>query len=70
MTVRMKHTHSKAASRKAHHRVASPVVSQVSGVAHKRHFADASGMYRGKHVVMSASAARAVEKQAVAKKHK
>lgn len=52
MSVRMKLTHSKTASRRAHHRAGVPrLVTTPSGVR-RRHFADPeTGMYRGKQII-------------------
>jgi len=52
MSVRMKLTHSKTASRRAHHRTGAPrLVTTPSGVR-RRHFVDPqTGMYRGKQII-------------------
>lgn len=65
MSVRMKLTHSKTASRRAHHRVGAPrLVATLSG-ARRRHFADpATGMYRGKQIITIGAAEEAPKKSA------
>ena len=52
MSVRMKLTHSKTASRRAHHRAGSvPLVRTPTGTR-RRHFVDPdTGMYRGKQII-------------------
>lgn len=52
MSVRMKLTHSKTASRRAHHRKGVPhLVATKTGVR-RRHFMDPdTGMYRGKQII-------------------
>lgn len=52
MSVRMKITHSKTGSRRAHHRVGIPrLVTTKTGVR-RRHFIDPdTGMYRGKQII-------------------
>lgn len=52
MSVRMKLTHSKTASRRAHHKKDVPhLVATKTGVR-RRHFADPdTGMYRGKQII-------------------
>ena len=57
MSVRMHISHSKTGSRRAHHRALVPrYVSTPSG-ARRKHFADpATGMYRGKQILVVGSA--------------
>jgi ribosomal protein L32 len=52
MSVRMKLTHSKTASRRAHHKKGTPhLVATKTGVR-RRHFVDTdTGMYRGKQII-------------------
>lgn len=52
MSVRMKLTHSKTASRRSHHRKSVPhLVATKTGVR-RRHFVDTdTGMYRGKQII-------------------
>jgi ribosomal protein L32 len=52
MSVRMKLTHSKTASRRAHHHTGAPhLVATKTGVR-RRHFIDPdTGMYRGKQII-------------------
>lgn len=52
MSVRMKLTHSKTGSRRAHHGVDTPrLVATKTGVR-RRHFVDPdTGMYRGKQII-------------------
>lgn len=52
MSVRMKLTHSKTASRRAHHKKGAPhLVATKTGVR-RRHFVDPdTGMYRGKQII-------------------
>ena len=56
MSVRMKITHSKTASRRAHHQVgAVRLVSTTSGLR-RRHCVDpTTGMYRGKQIIVVAA---------------
>lgn len=53
MSVRMKLSHSKTASRRAHHKLCAPrLVSTETGVR-RRHFVDTdTGMYRGKQIII------------------
>ncbi|HCC04943.1 TPA: 50S ribosomal protein L32 [Patescibacteria group bacterium] len=52
MSVRMKLSHSKTASRRAHHHMGTPrLVATKTGVR-RRHFVDPdTGMYRGKSII-------------------
>jgi len=65
MSVRMKITHSKTASRRAHHHVgAVRLVATASGVR-RRHCVDlATGMYRGKQIIAVAAPAAGEKKKA------
>ncbi len=70
MSVRMKLTHSKTASRRAHHRKGVPhLVATATGMK-RRHFLDAdTGMYRGKQIITvgkaeTASSTRSKKKEA------
>ncbi len=70
MSVRMKLTHSKTASRRAHHSAGVPrLVHTVSG-ARRKHFVDpVTGMYRGKQIItMGVVETAAVEKPAKKKR--
>ncbi len=52
MSVRMKLTHSKTASRRAHHRAGVPRLVHTASGARRMHFADAlTGTYRGKQIL-------------------
>ena len=54
MSVRMKLTHSKTRSRRAHHGVAAPRLTRdtKTGSIHRRHFADPqTGFYRGRQII-------------------
>jgi len=52
MSVRMKLTHSKTASRRAHHRAGVPAMVKTASGVRRRHFMDpATGMYRGKEII-------------------
>ncbi len=52
MSVRMKLTHSKTASRRAHHRAGTPRLVKTPSGSRRRHFMDpATGMYRGKQII-------------------
>lgn len=53
MSVRMKLTHSKTASRRAHHRKGVPSLVATKTGVRRRHFVDAdTGMYRGKQIIL------------------
>ena len=53
MSVRMKLTHSKTASRRAHHRAGTPRLVTTPNGTRRRHFVDpATGMYRGKQIIL------------------
>jgi len=69
MSVRMKLTHSKTASRRAHHNKGTPrLVATKTGVR-RRHFADPdTGMYRGKQIIAVGGAEKVTTKKAPAKK--
>lgn len=64
MSVRMKITHSKTASRRAHHHVgAVRLVSTTSGLR-RRHCVDpTTGMYRGKQIIAVAAPVAAKNKK-------
>jgi len=48
----MKLTHSKTASRRAHHRAGAPRLVATQSGARRRHFVDpATGMYRGRQII-------------------
>ncbi len=52
MSVRMKLTHSKTASRRAHHRAGVPSLVKTTTGVRRRHFVDPeTGMYRGKQII-------------------
>jgi len=52
MSVRMKLTHSKTASRRAHHRAGVPAMVKTASGVRRRHFMDpTTGMYRGKEII-------------------
>lgn len=72
MSVRMKLSHSKTASRRAHHRVGVPRLVATSTGHRRRHFMDpTTGMYRGKQIITigEASAQESVtEKKSASKK--
>lgn len=52
MSVRMKITHAKTASRRSHHRVSSPAVVRTASGVRRRHFMDpVTGTYRGKQIL-------------------
>lgn len=52
MVNRMRHTKSKTARRRSHHRADAPTLTQESGVARLRHRASrTTGMYRGRQVL-------------------
>lgn len=52
MSVRMKLTHSKTASRRAHHRAGVPAMVKTPSGVRRRHFMDPkTGMYRGKEII-------------------
>ena len=52
MSVRMKLTHSKTASRRAHHRVGVPRLVATPTGHRRRHYVDpTTGMYRGKQII-------------------
>lgn len=52
MSVRMKLTHSKTASRRAHHRAGVPSLVKTATGVRRRHFVDPeTGMYRGKQII-------------------
>jgi ribosomal protein L32 len=60
----MKLTHSKTASRRAHHRTGTPRLVVTASGARRRHFMDpATGMYRGKQIITIGSAAVVVKKK-------
>ncbi len=71
MSVRMKLTHSKTASRRAHHRAGVPRLVHTASGTRRMHFVDAvTGMYRGKQIVAIGStdpSASATAKKASAK---
>ena len=53
MSVRMKLTHSKTASRRAHHGRSAPVLVATKTGVRRRHFVDPeTGMYRGKQIIV------------------
>ena len=57
MSVRMKLTHSKTSSRRAHHRIGVPRLVKTAAGVRRRHFVDpATGMYRGKQIIAVGSA--------------
>ncbi len=73
MSVRMKLTHSKTASRRSHLNAGVPrVVATPSGVRRKHFMDSTTGMYRGKHIITINETASATvvkaEKKAVTKK--
>ena len=70
MSVRMKLTHSKTASRRAHHGTKAPRLVVTKGAARRRHFVDPkTGMYRGKQIIAVGGEAPApAKKPAKAKK--
>ena len=52
MSVRMKLSHSKTASRRAHHRAGVPRLVATPSGHRRRHFVDpTTGMYRGKQII-------------------
>jgi ribosomal protein L32 len=52
MSVRMKLTHSKTASRRAHHRAGVPRIIHTATGVRRKHFMDTdTGMYRGKQIM-------------------
>ena len=52
MSVRMKLTHGKTASRRAHHKKSAPQLVKTETGVRRRHFADLdTGMYRGKQIL-------------------
>ena len=52
MSVRMKLTHSKTASRRAHHKKSTPKLVATKTGVRRRHFVDTdTGMYRGKQII-------------------
>lgn len=72
MSVRMKLTHNKTASRRAHHRVGVPRLVATPTGHRRRHFMDpATGMYRGKQIITIGDATgheHAEEKKTASKK--
>jgi len=67
----MKLTHSKTASRRAHHRVGVPRLVATPTGHRRRHFMDpATGMYRGKQIITIGEAAQesVTEKKSASKK--
>ena len=75
MSVRMKVTHSKTASRRSHHRAGVPTAVKTEHGTRRRHFVDpVTGMYRGKQILPSSisvattkPATKKTTKQAVTK---
>jgi len=69
MSVRMKLTHSKTASRRANHKQGMPrLVATKTGVR-RRHFADPdTGMYRGKQIISVGAPQKKVDATTAAKK--
>ncbi len=52
MSVRMKLSHSKTASRRSHHHTGAPLLVATAGGVRRRHFIDPdTGMYRGKQII-------------------
>lgn len=52
MSVRMRLTHSKTGSRRAHHRKSTPRLVVTKTGVRRRHFVDPdTGMYRGKQII-------------------
>ncbi len=52
MSVRMRLTHSKTGSRRAHHKKSTPHLVATKTGARRRHFVDPdTGMYRGKQII-------------------
>jgi ribosomal protein L32 len=67
----MKLTHSKTASRRAHHRAGVPRIVHTENGVRRKHFMDLStGMYRGKQIMAIGSAKEVVKKVAPAEKKK
>ncbi len=53
MSVRMRLTHSKTGSRRAHHRKSTPHLVQTKTGVRRRHFVDPdTGIYRGKQIIV------------------
>ena len=70
MSVRMKLTHSKTASRRAHHRAGRPRLVATPSGTRRRHFVDPNtGMYRGKQIIaVGTNESETVKKPAEKKK--
>ncbi len=61
MSVRMKLSHAKTRSRRAHHHAAAPTISGAGTAARLRHHVDLStGMYRGKQILDTRASTKAV----------
>jgi ribosomal protein L32 len=58
MSVRMKLSHAKTGSRRAHHRTTTKTLTKSEGVSRVRHHVDLeTGMYRGKQILKTAKVA-------------
>jgi ribosomal protein L32 len=69
MSVRMKLTHSKTASRRAHHAAGTPRIVSTGAGARRRHFVDPdTGMYRGKQIITVGEEKPKAAKKAAKKK--
>ena len=65
MSVRMKLTRSKTASRRAHHRAGVPRLVTTPSGHRRRHFVDpTTGMYRGKQIITVGAATTVSKKEA------
>ncbi len=63
MSVRMKITHSKTASRRSHHHASIATVVKTETGVRRKHFVDpVTGMYRGKQILALAKAPAKVAK--------
>lgn len=68
MSVRMKLTHSKTASRRAHHRAGIPRIIHTATGVRLKHFMDTeTGMYRGKQIMTVGKVEKPVVAEKVAK---
>ena len=71
MSVRMKLTHSKTASRRAHHKTGTPRLVSTATGSRRRHFADPdTGMYRGTQIITIGKEEPQKPAKATAKKEK
>jgi ribosomal protein L32 len=74
MSVRMKLSHSKTASRRAHHHAGLPRLVEGTAGARRKHFVDpVTGMYRGKQILAIGTVVEekpAKAKRSAAKKEK